>query len=182
MNKSIIIVYGVVFLFILALKTGVDHYHPKLNASGLSPSGHNIVSQSLEGVDKQPFASTSSQSEMVMQTLCLSCHSASANHEQQEKGFAPPMWGVRDHYLEHHETLDAFTSAVASWVQSPDEARSLMRGAVKRFGVMPGLNLSEDQLTEIATLIYHGVNVEKPTWWDEHQRTHHAQQESQNPG
>ena len=183
MNKSIITVYAVILLFILILKAGVDRYHhDKPNRSVNPASGTNVISPLQNATDGDTQALVSSESEVVMKTLCLSCHAASPTHEQQKKGLAPPMWGVRDHYLEHHGDLEAFTHAIAAWVPHPEGEKSLMRGAVKRFGVMPGLSLPESQLSEIATLIYHGVNVEKPIWWEEHQRNHHSHEDHERPG
>ena len=110
----------------------------------------------------------------TFQSLCLSCHNAAEDHSLQEKGFAPPMWGVRDHYLDHYPEKQDFIDAMVQWVRNPNPQVSHMKGAIKRFGLMAPLALPEDQLEAIAGLIYDGDLVEEPSWWEEHVREQHG--------
>jgi hypothetical protein len=121
--------------------------------------------------EKSPQVSALTRSARATLTnLCMTCHRAAESHDQQMVGLAPPMWGVRDHYLKHHPEQDAFVAALTQYVQKPNADRSLMKGAVDRFGVMMTLGLPEEQVAEIAKLIYQGELITEPSWWEAHQQ------------
>lgn len=157
MKHSFIIIYSVIFVFVVILKLGVDDYYGKRN-----PTIAEARSSSWD-------ISSGSRS---MQSLCLACHLAQENHNLQEKGLAPPMWGVRNHYLKTYPSRDAFIEAVSNHVRSPSERKSLMKNAIKRFGLMPPLLLQDKKIGNIAAAIFEGEGVTKPMWWESHMREH----------
>lgn len=157
MKQSFIIIYSVVFVFIVILKLGVDDYYGKR---------HPTIAEAI------PSSRDISSGSLSMQSLCMACHLAQENHDHQEQGLAPPMWGVRNHYLEEYPSRDAFIEAVSNHVRNPNKKKSLMKNAIKRFGLMPPLLLHDKDIGNIAAAIFEGKGFTKPTWWDAHMREH----------
>jgi hypothetical protein len=50
-----------------------------------------------------------------------------------------------------------------------------MRGAVKKFGLMPAFPLADDVLEEIAGWIF-DTPMNKPNWYAEHYRKEHGEE------
>lgn len=122
-----------------------------------------------EGV---PVAAEPAAGRQLVATYCVSCHSAGDSHEQQMAGRAPPMWGVRDHYLKAYPERAAFVREMVAYLTKPDAKRSLMKGAVKRFGVMPVHPLSATQLEGAAQAVFEAAGFAAPAWWEAHRREH----------
>ncbi|MBC2607848.1 hypothetical protein [Pelagicoccus albus] len=109
----------------------------------------------------------------TLQNLCIACHQTQPSHELQEKGLAPPLWGVRDHYLEKYPDRETFVEAIVAYLPKPEADKSLMKGAIKRFGIMPPLPLPEDALKDAANAMYDAEGFQEPTWWAEHVKAKH---------
>lgn len=120
------------------------------------------------------------QAKMYLQYLCLSCHQAQEGHDAQRQGLAPPMWGVRDHYLEVYPEREAFVEAVSAFLQKPELEKSLMRNAAKRFGLMPVQGLAPEQLEAVASLVYDGELFKEPPWWAAHQKAQNGKGKKKN--
>lgn len=83
---------------------------------------------------------------------CVACHASAGPSSMR---VAPPLVAVRDHYLDAFSDEASFVHAMVDFIRYPEESKSLMPGAVKRFGLMPSLIYSEDKLEAIATYLYH---------------------------
>lgn len=105
-----------------------------------------------------------------MKTLCFSCHSPTAEMDMR---MAPPMVAVKMHYTEEHDSQEDFVTAIWGFMQKPDKDKALMKGAVKRFGLMPYVPYKEEDIKAIATYMYNN-ELEKPDWFDEHRKQEHA--------
>ena len=81
--------------------------------------------------------------------VCQSCHDASLNPPK-----APPMFGVQRRYKQQYASQQEFVDAVVQFVTQPTEEGALMKGPVRKLGLMPGLPLGDEMLSEIATYIY----------------------------
>jgi len=81
--------------------------------------------------------------------VCQGCHDASLNPPQ-----APPMFGVQRRYKQQYSSQQEFVDAVVKFVSQPTESGALMKRPVKKLGLMPGLPLGDEMLSEIATYIY----------------------------
>ena len=81
--------------------------------------------------------------------VCKACHDDSLKPPQ-----APPMFGVQRRYKQQFESQQEFVDAIVKFVTHPTESEALMKGPVKKLGLMPGLPLGDDMLSEIATYIY----------------------------
>lgn len=100
----------------------------------------------------------------LAQTYCYSCHSPSASKDNR---LAPPMIGVKKHYLEEGTTEEAFTQSIIEFLNNPTEEKSKMPHAVEKFKLMPKMAFAEEDLKAIAHYIYN-AEIEKPDWFDEH--------------
>ena len=101
--------------------------------------------------------------------VCMQCH-------QTSRGFnmvAPPIFGVRDHYLQAYPDKATFVKAVTQWVKVRDEKTSLMSGAIRRFNVMPAVKVSDSDLTAIASFLY-DARFNEPAWYKEHFEAEHG--------
>lgn len=95
---------------------------------------------------------------------CFTCHSPKGSHDAR---VAPPMVSVKQHYIDEATTLAGFTEDLVAYVENPTEENSRMKGAVKKFGLMPKMEFSETDLRDIAAYIYH-TELEAPNWYEEH--------------
>jgi len=85
-------------------------------------------------------------------TMCLACHLPPEKGCKGRK--APPFRGVLQHYRNSfNNNEEAMIKAIASFVRSPDEEKSLMPGAQIKFGLMPPLPLPKPELENTIRLI-----------------------------
>ena len=89
------------------------------------------------------------------------------------KRVAPPIAAVRYHYINIHPDKAPFVTAVTSWLEKQDASKSLMRGAIRRFNIMPPIPVSKDDAQKIANYIYAG-DLEKPDGFDKHVEERHG--------
>jgi mono/diheme cytochrome c family protein len=100
----------------------------------------------------------------LLETNCFSCHSPNATVDNR---IAPPMFGVKTHYLGDGVSREKFVADIVAYMNNPTEENSKMPGAVKRFGLMPKMNFTEEQINAIANYLY-VTELEKPGWFDAH--------------
>ena len=106
----------------------------------------------------------------LMESYCFSCHSPEGEHDNR---IAPPMIAIKKHYIQEGTSLEEFVEALSSFVLMPSEEKSKMPGAVKRFGLMPTMNFSQEDLSAIAEYIY-AADLEEPEWFKKHQEEMHG--------
>lgn len=100
----------------------------------------------------------------LMETKCYVCHNPSADHDNR---IAPPMVAVKSHYMTDDMSKEEFADAIWNFVKKPSEDKSKMRGAVRRFGVMPYQQFSEEDIKLIANYMYE-FKIDEPEWFKEH--------------
>ncbi len=83
------------------------------------------------------------------------------------------MVAVKDHYLRVHADKVSFVSALSGWVLERSADMSLMPGAISRFGLMPPLAISEQDLAAIAEFVFEEP-MKKPGWYAKHYQEHHG--------
>ena len=115
----------------------------------------------------------------LMENKCALCHSASAS--QHEGRIAPPMIAVKAHYLKSNTTKTEFTEALWNFVEEPTEEKSRMRGAVRRFGLMPAQTFKKEEIELIAEYLYE-YQIEEPTWFKEHWESNPKRKPYRNQG
>ena len=72
------------------------------------------------------------------------------------KRLAPPVAGVRFHYIGKHPEKAAFIEAITGWLAHQDASQSLMPGAIKKFNIMPPVAVGKEDAEKIALYIYQG--------------------------
>ena len=100
----------------------------------------------------------------LLENNCFVCHSPDAKMEVR---LAPPMEAVKRHYIDEETKEEDFTADLIKFINNPAEENTKMPGAVKKFGVMPKMSFSENELKAIAHYIYTS-ELEKPDWFDKH--------------
>ena len=105
-------------------------------------------------------------------THCSACHGSTGGMDMSKR-LAPPVIAVRMHYIGSYPDKDSFVMAVADWLEKQDESKSLMRGAIRRFNLMPPVYVSRQNAEKIASYIYEG-ELEKPAGFDEHVQKMHG--------
>jgi len=112
------------------------------------------------------------QGEQLYKTYCSGCHGLSGGMDMRQR-VAPPIAAVRFHYIDTYPDKTSFVTAITNWVEKQDENKSLMRGAIRRFNIMPPISISREYTQKIAGYIYAG-NIEKPAGFDKHVEEMHG--------
>ncbi len=153
----------------------------KLRLIGLVSTGLFLVacsnSNAPETMDEvevvqEELAAKDLDGKTLMETKCTICHGNGSSHDDI---LAPPMRGVKNHYLEDGMTEDEFVSDIVNWVNNPTEENSKMPGAVKRFKVMPKQEFDQAEVEAIAKYIYNN-DMPKPNWFDKHMQEEHGEE------
>ncbi|GAK89887.1 cytochrome c family protein [Nonlabens ulvanivorans] len=100
----------------------------------------------------------------LLENQCYVCHNPSTNHDGR---IAPPMVAVKSHYLNDDISQKDFADAIWNFVEKPTEKKSKMRGAVKRFNLMPYQVFKEEDIRLIADYMYE-FKIDEPEWFKEH--------------
>lgn len=108
--------------------------------------------------------------EKLYQQHCGACHGATA---QGQRRIAPPLFAVKNHYLAVHDEELTFVDAINAWVAKPEEEKSLMKGAIRSFNLMPKIPVSEEIVTKIAEYIY-SDKVTIPEAYKKHYESRHS--------
>jgi Protein of unknown function (DUF3365)./Cytochrome c. len=111
------------------------------------------------------LATSSEEGKKLMETKCYLCHNPSVGEHDQRIG--PPMVAVKAHYLDAYQDRESFVAAIMEFVKSPSEDKTMMRGAVRRFGLMPTQQFPEEEIRKIAEYLY-DFQIEEPDWFKDH--------------
>lgn len=108
----------------------------------------------------------------LMQTHCYLCHSPSAPLDEGRIG--PPMIAIKAHYQKAYGDREAFINGIVEFVERPDQKHAKLKGAVRRFGLMPYQQYDSVEVRTIAAYLY-DFEIEEPDWfkahWQERQDT-----------
>jgi cytochrome c2 len=115
------------------------------------------------------FAADADIGKEKFKNLCLVCHKL----DRGPNMVAPPIFGVKDHYIRVHPGKDEFVKNVAAWLEKPDPAKTLMPGALRRFGLMPQQVTTADEREAVATFIYN-ADFSQPGWYQQHFQEEHG--------
>jgi hypothetical protein len=106
----------------------------------------------------------------LLQTNCYSCHNP--NSESHDNMLAPPLAGIKHKYKTLFQEEELFVAQMAAFVHNPTKDKALMKGPVRRFGLMPKTALSKSEIEKIVTFIYH-TELPVPSWFSEHYEEEH---------
>ncbi len=114
------------------------------------------------------------EGEKLFKSICAACHGVENGGMDMNKRIAPPIAGVRKHYLDVYPDEASFISAITGWLEKQDESKSLMRGAIRHFKIMPPISVAKEDAVKIAAYIYSG-DIKKPQGFDQHMREMHPE-------
>lgn len=100
----------------------------------------------------------------LMETHCYVCHSPTTD---QQTRIAPPLVAIKVHYINEDTSKEDFVAQVSAFVNGPTAEKAKLRGAVRKFGVMPYMPYPEKDIAQIAEYMY-GYQIEEPEWFKEH--------------
>ena len=109
------------------------------------------------------------EGQKLMAQKCLLCHSATA--PQQAGRVGPPMIAVKAHYQQDFLNREAFVAAMVDFVLAPELDKVKLKGAERRFGLMPKAVYDKDEIEKIAAYVY-DYKIEEPEWFLEHWESH----------
>ncbi len=115
----------------------------------------------------------------LYKTYCSACHGTEGGMDMSKR-VAPPIIAVRMHYIGAYPDKTSFVAAVTNWVEKQDAGKTLMRGAIRKFNIMPPVSVTSDDAQKIASYIYEG-NIDKPAGFDKHFEEMHGKRKM-NPG
>lgn len=107
----------------------------------------------------------------VYESLCMVCHVSKG-----KPTIAPPIFAVKNHVIEAHPEREDFVQRIVDWVKKPDADNALMRGAIKKFGLMPPMpQIDDEELLAVAEFLY-DTDVELPDWYKKHYKEEHGKE------
>lgn len=89
-----------------------------------------------------------------MKQQCFSCHLEKMGQGMGPAKIAPPMIRVQEHYKPLYPKKADFVKAVAEWVKNPKMEKTNMPGAVRKFKIMPALNIDDSKLELIGSALF----------------------------
>lgn len=117
-------------------------------------------------------ASEIKKGKQLFQTHCASCHGVAGGMDMSKRS-APPIIAVRKHYIGTYSDKFSFVNTIADWVEKPDSNKTQMRGAIRRFGLMPKITVNRDNAEKIAAYIFEG-DIDSPAGFQEHVKQMHG--------
>jgi len=107
----------------------------------------------------------------LMETQCYLCHNPL---DKQNERVAPPMIAIKAHYIKDETTKEEFTNDMLAFLEKPTAEKAKLKGAVRKFGVMPYQHFEEEDIKQIAEYIY-DYEIEEPDWFEDHFQKHKGQ-------
>lgn len=124
----------------------------------------NYSNQTAVEAKTTSYTASNHPGKKLIETKCYVCHNPSTGHDSR---IAPPMVAIKSHYLTDETTKEEFTNVIWSFVQQPSKEKAKMRGAIKRFGIMPYQPFSKEDIKLIADYMY-DFKIDEPEWFKEH--------------
>lgn len=117
-------------------------------------------------------AGNTEEGKVLFKAYCDVCHGGMTGGMNMKQRLAPPIAAVKKHYIGHYPNQTSFVNAVTGWVAHQDPNKSLMRGAIRRFNIMPPIPVKREDSIKIAEYIYAG-KLEMPKGMAEHVQQQH---------
>lgn len=118
-----------------------------------------------KAVQKDPVktdSATAPDGFALLENTCFFCHSPGSTRPNKA---APVLADIKKYYLEAFPDEPAFTAAITHYLANPADSLSKIPGAPQKYGLMPKLGHSPDQVKAIARYIYH-TPIEKEGWYE----------------
>ena len=106
----------------------------------------------------------------LMEIHCYLCHNPKVAEDIGR--VAPPMVAIKARYIDKKGlNKEEFIKYVTAFVLNPTEELALMKGAVKKHGLMPKQNFPNGSIEKIAEFMY-DYQIEEPEWFKAHWESH----------
>ena len=113
----------------------------------------------------------------AFEKVCMSCHDT---YEKNKK--APPLIAVNQVYLRLADgNMTAAMERMKRFLAAPGIEGALMKPAVKLFGMMPNIGLTQEEIRDYAQVLVE-TEFEIPEWFDEHYKTHELKKPHEDHG
>lgn len=136
----------------------------------------NTKQESIAGLNQEPFHSSSITSDSASNLLAINCYVChdpkSSSHDEL---LAPPLAGIKKRYKSATSNRAEFIQKMTSFAFNPSKDAAMMKGPIKRFGLMPKTALDQPQIEAIVTYI-HDNEIPAPSWFGEHEKQMHKGQ------
>lgn len=108
----------------------------------------------------------------LLKTHCYACHNPeSTDHDNM---LAPPLAGVKYKYTSLYPNREEFIAKMGDFIQHPSKENAVMKGPVRRFGLMPTSTLkTKKEIYEIVAFIYDN-ELDVPDWFPAHFEDKHG--------
>ncbi len=109
---------------------------------------------------------------------CYACHQIDS--ESHDNMLAPPLARIKYTYKKKFDSEELFIAKMSDFLIEPTKQKAIMKGPVRRFGLMPVTGLSNEEIKELTKYIYHN-ELEYPEWFPAHfEEEHHIKWEDRN--
>ena len=103
----------------------------------------------------------------AFEKACMSCHDT-----YEKNKIAPPLIAVNQVYMRLADgNMTVAMERMKRFLAAPSKEMTLMKPAVKLFGVMPKMQLTEEEIRDFSQVLVE-TEFEIPEWFDEHYKTH----------
>ncbi len=124
-----------------------------------------VISQDEKTAIENTVSLSSVDAKSFLKTNCFACHNPqSTSHDDM---LAPPLAGIKYKYKTMYPDRTTFISRMSDYIESPSKENTLMKGPIKRFGIMPKSPLAKSEITAITAYIYDNP-LEIPDWFEEY--------------
>lgn len=101
------------------------------------------------------------------ESKCMSCHDGFTKNK-----FAPPIIAVQQVYLRlANKDMKKAKERMIAFLEEPKKDKTLMKPAVKLYGVMPNLGLSKQEIEAYTKLVLE-TKFQMPAWFNDHFKSH----------
>ena len=122
------------------------------NSTGLGTTVQVVETEKIQFDTLDMNLSSEAQKGKAVFAICMVCHDTDL-----DSMLAPPMRNIQRRYKISYLEKEIFVQKIIEHTKNPTEENSLMKMAVKTFGVMPALPLSDEYLGNIGAYIYEEV-------------------------
>ncbi|MFD2910225.1 DUF3365 domain-containing protein [Flavobacterium ardleyense] len=126
---------------------------------------YSAITEKSDAIEVEP-----SEGKKLMETHCYLCHGPKA--AENDGRIAPPMVAIKARYIDREGyNKEEFIKYVSAFVENPTEELALMRGAVKKHGLMPKQAFPKESVQQIAEFMF-DYQIEEPEWFKAHWESH----------
>ena len=136
--------------------------------SKIEPSYTNPVQ--VDGAKVKQLVENGTAAQLIKNN-CFTCHNPAAiSHDDM---LAPPLVGMKYKYQQAFPQKENFIYNMTNFIATPSKENAIMRGPVRRFGVMPKSVLKAEEIQAVVTYLYDN-KIEEPNWFSEHFEEEHG--------